>query len=61
VFRTVSVGKLSSCREGAQKFRALILLLSPKVRALPGGRLFFGEEVPRGLCLSSASWLRIKA
>ena len=37
--RALSVGKLSSCREGVQNTRALIHLLSSGVRVLPVGRL----------------------
>jgi hypothetical protein len=37
VFRTLSAGKLSSCREGAQKSGAQIHLLIAGVRTLPGG------------------------
>ena len=39
MFRALSAGKLSSCRAGVQKSRALIHLLSPGVRALPVGQL----------------------
>ena len=53
--RALSAGKLSSCREGAQKSGAQIHLLIPGVRALPGGQLFSGREVVQGsgsqLCL----------
>ena len=46
--RALSAGKLSSCREGAQKSGAQIHLLSPGVRALPGDRLSFDEEGAQG-------------
>jgi hypothetical protein len=55
VVRAVSAGKLSSCREGAQKSGAQIHLLSPRIRSLPGGLLFSGKEGAQGsgsqLCL----------
>ena len=44
VVRTLSAGKLSSCREGAQKSGAQIHLLIPEVRALPRGRFSSGSE-----------------
>ena len=44
VVRTLSAGKLSSCREGAQKSGAQIHLLIPEVRALPRGQFSSGSE-----------------
>ena len=40
--------KVSSCRAGVQKSRAQIHLLSPRVRALPVGRLSSGKEGAQG-------------
>jgi hypothetical protein len=55
VVRALSAGKLSSCREGVQKFGALIHFLSPGVRDLLQGRLSSGKEGALGsgseLCL----------
>ena len=48
VIRTLSAGKLISCREGAQNFGAQIYLLSPSVRALPGGWHSDGMEGAQG-------------
>jgi hypothetical protein len=54
VVRALSVGKLSFCRAGVQKSRALIYLLSPGVKALPVGGLS-GKKSSQGsgsqLCL----------
>ena len=53
--RALSVGKLSSCREGVQQSGTLILLLSSGVRTLPVGQLSSGKECAQGsgsqLCL----------
>ena len=46
--RALSAGKLSSCREGAQKSGAQMDLLIPGVRALPRGRHSFGREDAQG-------------
>ena len=51
VVRAVSAGKLSSCRAGVQKSRALIHLLSPGVRALPVGQLSSAQWSGSQLCL----------
>ena len=55
--RALSVGKLSSCREGVQQSVALIHLLSSGVRALPVGQLSSGKEGAQG----SGSQLRLLA
>jgi hypothetical protein len=44
VVRTLSIGKLSSCREGTQKSVAQIYLLIPGVRDLPGGQVLSGRK-----------------
>ena len=60
VVRALSAGKLSSYRAGVQKSGALIHLLSPRIRALPVGRLSSARKVPRGLGLSPASRLKME-
>jgi hypothetical protein len=61
VIRTLSAGKLSSCREGAQKSGSQIpLLILGSEPSLEANSPLAGK-VPRGLGLSSASWLKMKA
>jgi hypothetical protein len=61
VVRSLCVGKLSSCREVAQKSEAQIHLLSPGSEPTLETDSPLAEKVSSGLGLSSVSWLRMKA
>jgi hypothetical protein len=63
--RTLSAGKLSSCREGTQKSGAHIHLLILEVRALPECRLSSGREGVHGsvsqLCLLAENEVPVRS